>query len=283
MDVFCNYCGAKLDVEHENCCTQCGAPFDNNADVKAYREEKKRKEEEYRRRQEMRQNEYNASQQPSQSNVNSSQSNASQQQKIVKTIITVFIIMFFAPTVIGIIISVIGGIFSVIGDNIGDNFDNNNYGYTEGISFAEESSATQEVQRVNFNETAQTAEYSFICDEVFRTDIMYGGADKGYMYVAFHLKVKNTTDEKQWLSNDLNCVYDGDIGCDRAWGFDEGKSFSTSVALSAGIGSDGYVCYIVPENAKSVVLAYGDYVRVNIDLRDLSYRTENPQTSTDNT
>lgn len=282
MDVFCDYCGAKLDVEHENCCTQCGAPFDNNASVKAYREEKKRKEEEYRRRQEMRQNEYNASQQPSQSNVNSSRNNASQQQKIVKTIITVFIIMFFAPTVIGIIISVIGGIFSVIGDNIGDNFDNNN-GYIEEISFAEESSATQEVQRVNFNETAQTDEYSFICDEVFRTDIMYGGADKGYMYVAFHLKVKNTTDEKQWLSNDLNCVYDGDIGCDRAWGFDEGKSFSTSVALSAGIGSDGYVCYIVPEKAKSVVLSYGDYVRVNIDLRDLSYRTESSQTSTDNT
>lgn len=281
MDVFCDYCGAKLDVEHENCCTQCGAPFDNNAGVKAYREEKKRKEEEYRRRQEMRQNEYNASQQPSQSTVNSSRNNASQQQKIVKTIITVFIIMFFAPTVIGIIISVIGGIFSVIGDNIGDNFDNNN-GYIE-ESVAEESSTTQEVQRVNFNETAQTAEYSFICDEVFRTDIMYGGADKGYMYVAFHLKVKNTTDEKQWLSNDLNCVYDGDIGCDRAWGFDEGKSFSTSVALSAGIGSDGYVCYIVPEKAKSVVLSYGDYVRVNIDLRDLSYRAESSQTSTDNT
>lgn len=281
MDVFCNYCGAKLDVEHENCCTQCGAPFDNNADVKAYREEKKRKEEEYRRRQEMRQNEYNASQQPSQSNVNSSQSNASQQQKIVKTIITVFIIMFFAPTVIGIIISVIGGIFSMIADNF-DNADNADYDYIE-ESVAEESSATQEVQRVNFNETAQTDEYSFICDEVFRTDIMYGGADKGYMYVAFHLKVKNTTDEKQWLSNDLNCVYDGDIGCDRAWAFDEGKSFSTSVALSAGIGSDGYVCYIVPEKAKSVVLSYGDYVRVNIDLRDLSYRTESSQTSTDNT
>ena len=87
---------------------------------------------------------------------------------------------------------------------IADNFDNADYDYIEEISFAEESSATQEVQRVNFNETAQTDEYSFICDEVFRTDIMYGGADKGYMYVAFHLKVKNTTDEKQWLSNDLN-------------------------------------------------------------------------------
>lgn len=277
MDVFCDYCGAKLDVEHENCCTQCGAPFDNNASVKAYREEKKRKEEEYRRMKEMRQKEYEASQQQSQSTVSNSQNTSA--PKVAKIITTTIIILFFAPMVLGLLATVIGTIVSIFEDNFSDN----NYGYIEESSATEESSVIQEVQRVNFNETAQTAEYSFICDEVFRTDIMYGGADKGYMYVAFHLKVKNTTDEKQWLSNDLNCVYDGDIGCDRAWGFDEGKSFSTSVALSAGIGSDGYVCYIVPENAKSVVLSYGDYVRVNIDLRNLSYRTESSQTSTDNT
>lgn len=277
MDVFCDYCGAKLDVEHENCCTQCGAPFDNNESVKAYREEKKKKEEEYRRMKEMRQKEYEASQQQSQSTVSNSQNTSA--PKVAKIITTTIIILFFAPMVLGLLATVIGTIVSIFEDNFSDN----NYGYIEESSATEESSVIQEVQRVNFNETAQTAEYSFICDEVFRTDIMYGGADKGYMYVAFHLKVKNTTDEKQWLSNDLNCVYDGDIGCDRAWGFDEGKSFSTSVALSAGIGSDGYVCYIVPEKAKSVVLSYGDYVRVNIDLRDLSYRTESSQTSTDNT
>ena len=277
MDVFCDYCGAKLDVEHENCCTQCGAPFDNNASVKAYREEKKKKEEEYRRMKEMRQKEYEASQQQSQSTVSNSQNTSA--PKVAKIITTTIIILFFAPMVLGLLATVIGKIVSIFEDNFSDN----NYGYIEESSATEESSVIQEVQRVNFNETAQTDEYSFICDEVFRTDIMYGGADKGYMYVAFHLKVKNTTDEKQWLSNDLNCVYDGDIGCDRAWGFDEGKSFSTSVALSAGIGSDGYVCYIVPEKAKSVVLSYGDYVRVNIDLRDLSYRAESSQTSTDNT
>ena len=277
MDVFCDYCGAKLDIEHENCCTQCGAPFDNNESVKAYCEEKKKKEEEYRRMKEMRQKEYEASQQQSQSTVSNSQNTSA--PKVAKIITTTIIILFFAPMVLGLLATVIGTIVSIFEDNFSDN----NYGYIEESSATEESSVIQEVQRVNFNETAQTAEYSFICDEVFRTDIMYGGADKGYMYVAFHLKVKNTTDEKQWLSNDLNCVYDGDIGCDRAWGFDEGKSFSTSVALSAGIGSDGYVCYIVPEKAKSVVLSYGDYVRVNIDLRDLSYRAESSQTSTDNT
>lgn len=278
MDVFCDYCGAKLDVEHENCCTQCGAPFDNNASVKAYREEKRKKEEEYRRMKEMRQKEYDASQQQTQ-NINTTVQNNSS-QKVVKIIVTVFIILFFAPTILSIIITLVGEIFSAIDDNI-----DYNHGYIEESS-AEESSLVQEVQRVNFNEIAQTAEYSFLCDEVYRTDIQYGGADKGYMYVAFHFKVKNTTDNKLWLTNDLNCVYDGDIGCDRAWSFDEGKSFNASAVLSAGISTDGYMCYIVPEKAKSVVISYGDYVRVNIDLRNLEYKTENndsdSETSSDN-
>lgn len=278
MDVFCDYCGAKLDVEHENCCTQCGAPFDNNASVKAYREEKRKKEEEYRRMKEMRQKEYDASQQQTQ-NINTTVQNNSS-QKVVKIIVTVFIILFFAPTILSIIITLVGEIFSAIDDNI-----DYNHGYIEESS-AEESSLVQEVQRVNFNEIAQTAEYSFLCDEVYRTDIQYGGADKGYMYVAFHFKVKNTTDNKLWLTNDLNCVYDGDIGCDRAWSFDEGKSFNASAVLSAEISTDGYMCYIVPEKAKSVVISYGDYVRVNIDLRNLEYKTENndsdSETSSDN-
>lgn len=268
--------GAKLDVEHENCCTQCGAPFDNNAGVKAYREAKKNKEE-YRRMKEMRQKEYEASQRQSQNAASAPQNTAA--PKVARTITTVIVILFFAPMIIGLLATVIGTIVSIFEDNFSDN----NYGYIEESSAEEVSSVVQEVQRVNFNETAQTAEYSFLCDEVYRTDIPYGGADKEYMYVAFHFKVKNTTDSKIWISNDLNCIYDGDIGCDRAWSFDEGKSFNSSSVLSAGIGTDGYICYIVPEKAKSVVISYGDYVRVNIDLRNLEYKTESndPDSETD--
>lgn len=280
MDVFCDYCGAKLDVEHENCCTQCGAPFDNNASVKAYREAKQKKEEEYRRMKEMRQKEYEASQQQSQNTASTPQNTAA--PKVAKIITTIIIILFFAPMVLGLLATVIGTIVSIFEDNFSDN----NYGYIEESSAEEVSSVVQEVQRVNFNETAQTADFSFLCDEVYRTDVWYGGADKGYMYVAFHFKVKNTTQNRQWLSNELNCIYDGDISCDRAWGFDGGKSFDASPVLSAGLGTDGYVCYIVPEKAKSVVISYGDYVRVNIDLRNLEYKTENndsdSETNSDN-
>ena len=48
MEVFCDYCAAKLDIEHEKRCPNCGAPFDDNEGVKAYREEKARKEEHQR-------------------------------------------------------------------------------------------------------------------------------------------------------------------------------------------------------------------------------------------
>ena len=275
MDVFCDYCGAKLDVEHENCCTQCGAPFDNNEGVKAYREAKKKKEEEYRRMKEMRQKEYEASQQQSQGTASTPQNTAA--PKVARTITTIIVILFFAPMVLGLLATVIGTIVSIFEDNFSDN----NYGYIEESSAEEVSSIVQEVQRVNFNETAQTADFSFLCDEVYRTDIPYGGADKEYMYVAFHFKVKNTTGSKIRLANDLNCIYDGDIGCDRAWSFDEGKSFNASAVLSAGIGTDGYICYIVPEKAKSVVISYGDYVRVNVDLRNLEYKTESTESDTE--
>lgn len=225
----------------------------------------------------MRQKEYEASQRQSQNAASAPQNTAA--PKVARTITTVIVILFFAPMIIGLLATVIGTIVSIFEDNFSDN----NYGYIEESSAEEVSSVVQEVQRVNFNETAQTAEYSFLCDEVYRTDIPYGGADKGYMYVAFHFKVKNTTESKIWISNDLNCIYDGDIGCDRAWSFDEGKSFNSSSVLSAGIGTDGYICYIVPEKAKSVVISYGDYVRVNIDLRNLEYKTESndPDSETD--
>lgn len=224
----------------------------------------------------MRQNEYDASQKQSQSTAGTPQNTSA--PKVAKIIVTIVIILFFAPMIISLLGSVIGAIFSVVEEN----FTDDNYGSIEesSLSSEEESVTQQEVQRVNFKEVAQTADFSFVCDEVYRTDIWYGGADKGYMYVAFHFKVKNTTQNKQWISNELNCIYDGDISCDRAWGFD-GKNFDSSPVLSAGLGTDGYVCYIIPEKAKSVVISYGDYVRVNVDLRNLEYKTESTESDTE--
>lgn len=276
MDAFCDYCGAKLDVENDNCCAQCGAPFDDNESVKQYRAEKKRREEQQRNLEEMR-----LRQQQSQYNQQLRTGPVTQQNAHVdrarKIVVIVVILMFFGPVLLGML----GGILGVVFDVVDDLNDDAEYTTRKPITtFASTSSIVHENVEVNFNETAELDDYSFICDEVYRTDIKYGGADKGYMYVVFHIKVKNTSDTKIWLNNELNCIYDGDISCDKAWGLEE-KSFNTYASLSAGLGTDGYICYIVPDKADSVIIAYGDYLRVNIDLRNIEDRRTDSNTESD--
>ena len=276
MDAFCDYCGAKLDVENDNCCAQCGAPFDDNESVKQYRAEKKRREEQQRKLEEMR-----LRQQQSQYNQQLRTGPVTQQNAHVdrarKIVVIVVILMFFGPVLLGML----GGILGVVFDVVDDLNDDAEYTTRKPITtFASTSSIVHENVEVNFNETAELDDYSFICDEVYRTDIKYGGADKGYMYVVFHIKVKNTSDTKIWLNNELNCIYDGDISCDKAWGLEE-KSFNTYASLSAGLGTDGYICYIVPDKADSVIIAYGDYLRVNIDLRNIEDRRTDSNTESD--
>lgn len=276
MDAFCDYCGAKLDVENDNCCAQCGAPFDDNESVKQYRAEKKRREEQQRNLEEMR-----LRQQQSQYNQQLRTGPVTQQNAHVdrarKIVVIVVILMFFGPVLLGMV----GGILGVVFDVVDDLNDDAEYTTRKPITtFASTSSIVHENVEVNFNETAELDGYSFICDEVYRTDIKYGGADKGYMYVVFHIKVKNTSDTKIWLNNELNCIYDGDISCDKAWGLEE-KSFNTYASLSAGLGTDGYICYIVPDKADSVIIAYGDYLRVNIDLRNIEDRRTDSNTESD--
>ncbi len=279
MDAFCDYCGAKLDVENDNCCAQCGAPFDDNESVKQYRAEKKRREEQQRNLEEMRLRQQQS--QYYQSRLNVQPSSSSQQNAHVdrarKIVVIVVILMFFGPVLLGMV----GGILGVVFDVVDDLNDDAEYTTRKPITtFASTSDIVHENVEVSFNETAELDEYSFICDEVYRTEIKYGGADKGYMYVVFHIKVKNTSDTKIWLNNELNCIYDGDISCDKAWGLEE-KSFNTYASLSAGLGTDGYICYIVPDKADSVIIAYGDYLRVNIDLRNIEDRRTDSNTESD--
>ena len=298
MDVFCEYCGSKLDVEKDAFCPKCGAPFDDNPDVKRYHEQKLRQQEHDRHIEELKmrqkqQEEYNrqakenAKAQPVQPplTIEEKREREKAQNRVKKIVGWTIAIIFLGPTVLSLVCGLLATVIDAFGDSMHDytavskSYTSRASVTTSAVSKAE--TKAEQVVKVNFNETAQTNNYSFICDEVFRTDIMYGGAEDGYMYVVFHFKVKNTSKEKQWLNEELNCIYDGDIICDRSWGYD-GKRFNTAVSLSAGLASDGYICYIVPENAKRVTVLYGDYVNVNIDLTKLEDRRESTETSSDN-
>ena len=105
MDAFCDYCGAKLDVENDNCCAQCGAPFDDNESVKQYRAEKKRREEQQRNLEEMRlrqqQSQYYQSRLNVRQNSSSQQNNINRTMKLVRIIILSFFFRSRASKYIG--------------------------------------------------------------------------------------------------------------------------------------------------------------------------------------
>lgn len=272
MDAFCDYCGAKLDVENDNCCSKCGAPFDDNESVKQYRAEKRRREEQQRKLEEMRlrqqqQSQYNQSRlsvQPS----SSSQQNA-HVDRARKIVVIVVILMFFGPVLLGML----GGILGVVFDVVDDLNDDAEYTTRKPITnFVSTSDPLPKNVEVNFNETAELDGYSFICDEVYKTDIQYYTPTEGYMYVAFHFKVKNTGTSKLWSSSDVVCIVNGDENCNNIWN-SQLRNFG-SANLPSGVSTQGYKCFEIPVDADSVIITYGENVRVKIDLTDIEDRTE---------
>ena len=271
MDAFCDYCGAKLDVENDNCCSKCGAPFDDNESVKQYRAEKRRREEQQRKLEELRLRQQQQSQ-DNQSRLSVQPSSSSQQNahadRARKIVVIVVIAMFFGPTLLGIL----GGLFGVVFDAV-DEFDDDEYTTRKPITnFVSTSDPLPKNVEVNFNETAELDGYSFICDEVYKTDIQYYTPTEGYMYVAFHFKVKNTGTSKLWSSSDVVCIVNGDENCNNIWN-SQLRNFG-SANLPSGVSTQGYKCFEIPVDADSVIITYGENVRVKIDLTDIEDRTE---------
>ena len=267
MDAFCDYCGAKLDVENDNCCSQCGAPFDDNESVKQYRAEKRRREEQQRNLEEMRLRQQQQSQYY-QSKLNVQPSSSTQQNahtdRAKKMVVIIVIAVFFGPTLLGIL----GGLFGVVFDAV-DEFDDDEYTTRKPFTtLASTSDPLPENVEVSFNETAELNGYSFICDEVYKTDIQYYTPTEGYMYVAFHFKVKNTGTSKLWSSSDVVCIVNGDENCNNIWN-SQLRNFG-SANLPAGVSTQGYKCFEIPDDAESVIITYGE----NVDLTDIEDRTE---------
>lgn len=272
MEVFCDYCGAKLDIEHQTRCPNCGAPFDDNQGVKAYKEEKARKEEHERQVEllRLRQQEIQNT-----SSVNRSQPVQPMPVPEIKTKKSA------TSMVISLIISVLVIALPTVAAIMKRTYKTSSSGSSTTRAAITAVPVTKKPAEkkvtVAFGETAQTNNYSIVCDEVYKTDISYYTPSDGYMYVAFHFKAKNTGISKLWLSNDVNCIVN-DVICKNMWNMDL-KDFGSS-NLPAGVSAEGYKCYMVPVDADMVTITYGDYVTMNISLANIEDRTEKTTVTT---
>lgn len=251
MTIICEYCGGKIDTDKSDVCPNCGAPFDNQKVLDAQKAEQREKQAKLAAEAEERRE---AARKERERMINRQEQLMKQAEKqkhpkrspgcIVAVIIFLIIIIITA--------------FSQI-------IEEYEYysGYDEDSSsaVASEPAETDVPVSGDFDEYVQTVNYSVICDSFEQIDGYPFKPHDGYVYMAFHLKVKNTGTGKISPTNDIICLADGNMCEDFGWS--ELKEISTA-ELPAGVSTEGTACFEVPADAKMFEIRYGDYVTIHI-------------------
>ena len=238
MKFFCEYCGNRIDAEKDHKCPNCGATYKKNKEFIKLQEDKKKNLEIN--------NEY--------------------KQKIANHVLGVFKFSKFFVIIpvlayIAVFIIVIVSVLRYVKNDKEDNNLNDNKINIEEIfeSTIEEQKKEQEKITVNFNEFAETKKYKVKVEKYESVEDIFHKADSGYELVKFHLIVENLT-TNELRSEDVNCIVDGIAQTN-----DFTSGYSTlPMYISRELAVKGTATFIVPTDAMSYDIRYGDYVTIHI-------------------
>ena len=253
MKIFCDYCGNQFDTDKNAVCPSCGAIYDGDAEIKEAIL-KKEQEEMYRRQRE----EFVMREQQARL-----QKNRETSRRIIGIgclLPVILITLCFAVVFIAALVQVI--------DERNEEKEDSNSSLLEDYEYEspfEDYTETEEDEPSHvyavFNEEAQTEDYYVICDDYEKIDRYPFTPTDGYMYVSFHLTVKNTGIGKVNTTSDVVCLADGVI-TSQTWDSDRKELPDTT--LPAGVSAEGYMCYEVPVDAEEFQLIYGDIIYITI-------------------
>lgn len=247
MKFFCEYCGNRIDAEKEKKCSGCGASYRKNKSFIKLQEEKAKEQE---------------------------QNNEFKQQVMNHTLGTMkaFKWIIFIPIVIFVLVfSII--IFNFINMNKESNKVQNDIesiidigkDKIETIIESEiEGTNKQEEEKeitVDFNEYGETKEYKVKVTKYEAIKDVFNIAEEGYEVVKFHLLVENLTDNKL-IKEDVNCIVDGIAQTNY---YSSGYS-DIPMFIQKGLTVKGTATFIVPKDATSYNIRYGDYIIVEIKI-----------------
>lgn len=251
MKIFCEYCGGQFEVERANFCPNCGAAFNDNDQVEHRIQHEQRLDalEIEEQKMDLRERQAHID------NMHAQNKRMANERKMIHIgcMIPVVIIALFFLT------AVVVAFVDIIQDRIIDDIDDEPRSTVPVIT-----QRTEEDVPVSagFNEYAETVNYSVICDGFEQVDRAPFGAADGYMYVNFHIVVKNTGIGKVDTTDDIMCLVDGIMMSD-TWYSD--KKEMPSVTLPAGVSAEGNICFEVPVDAEEFELRYGEYVTLYIE------------------
>ena len=229
MKFFCEYCGNRIDADKDHKCNNCGASYKKNKEFIKLHEERKRNLEIN--------NEY--------------------KHKVINHVFDTIKFSGFLM-IVPIIIFVIVFALIVVGFM---NMSNMEKGFNEFIGdvdsvFEEESKKVT----AGFNEFAETKDYKVKVEKYETVEDKFREAGPGYELVKFHLIVENLTNE-ELMREDVNCIVDGVAQENNIYA---GHS-ELPMLISRELAVKGTATFIVPIDATSYDIRYGDYVTIHIE------------------
>ncbi len=249
MKILCEYCGAQFDSATNKACPHCGASFNDNDAIEALKAKQQQLDDI-----EMRQRQLDLDERKSRMEHAEKQRKqaARTQKKMSIGCLVPFLIM-----VLAFVVFVIFGVYNALSSEgfFSDSEDSDFYADDMIMDVFDEVTQGKNTVEVGFNEVADMGNYTFVCDKVEKADRGVFKPTKGYMYVSFHLVIKNTGEEKIYPFSSVVCSVDGVI-CEDVFLSDQ-KDFRPS-ELPVGLSADGYVCFEVPQDAKTFELRYED-------------------------
>lgn len=257
MKIFCEYCGGQFEAERANFCPNCGAAFSDNDQI------------EHQIRHEQRLDELEIEQQKMdlrerQARIHNMNENKAAGRRLAGIGCLVPILLPVVAFSLCLAAVFIVALVDVVNERKAERQQENeeeNRLLSEDYEY--ESTFEEDIPvSAGFNEYAETVNYSVICDSFEQVDRYPFGAAEGYMYVNFHIVVKNTGIGEVDTTDDIMCLVDG-IMMSETWYSD--KKEMPYVTLPAGVSAEGNACFEVPVDAEEFELRYGEYVTIYIE------------------
>ena len=233
MKFFCEYCGNRIDANIDRKCPNCGASYKKNKKFLELEAERKKQADLT--------NEY----------AHKILGHVTGTMKFSKIFIIIPVIAF---VMIFITILVFFNTGNKMIDNFVDDANKVDINLNEEIKKEEEKEVT-----VNFGEYGSTSKYRVKVVNYEVIEDKYNRLDEGYEYVEFDLVVENLTDhviDKE----DVNCIVEGIAQKNYLSSGYSDLPFDISKKLAV----TGTAKFIVPKNATSYDIRYGDYVTIHI-------------------
>lgn len=237
MKFFCEYCGNRIDANVDRKCPNCGASYKRNKNFIKMQEENNKQHEIN--------NEFK----------NEVMNHTLGVMKVSKFIFVIPIVVFL------VIFSIV--IFSFISFN--KNFKNDSENMQNNVeSIKDEINNTSKKEdkkiTVGFNEYGEVKDYKFKVYNYQVVEDRFRKAGEGYELVKFYFMLGNLSNE-ELTKEDVYCIVDEVAQTNEiSSGYSDLPMF-----VAKDLTVKGTATFIVPKNATSYDIRYGDYITVHIE------------------